>query len=128
MLQNTRTQTYNVSSPSMKPTQIQHQIHLRNKKHKFRNTKVQAQEYKPKFKHKHKIRSTRAQIQEHKPIFQHKHKIRNTSTYPKNSKSKPKSKSRHKHKYNRISTSFKMFIISSIFLLAKLERTKKRRS
>ena len=89
MLQNTRTQTYKVSSPSMKPTQIQHQIHLRNTKHKFRNTKVQAQEYKPKFKHKHKIRNTRAQIQEHKPIFQHKHKIKNTSTYPKNSNQNP---------------------------------------
>ena len=123
MLKNTRTQTYKISSPSTKPTQSNTKcIHETNS-----NTRVQAQEHKPRFKHKHKIRNTRAQIQEHKPRFQHKHKIRNMSTDPKNSISKPKSKSRHKHKHNRISTSFKMFIISSIFLLAKQERRKKRR-
>ena len=99
----------------MKPTQIH-----------SRNTKPQAQEHQPRFKHKHKIINTRAQIQEYKPRFQHKHKVKNTSIDPKNLKSKPKSKSRHKYKHNRISTSFKMFIISSIFFLAKQERTKER--
>ena len=99
----------------MKPTQIH-----------SRNTKPQAQEHKPRFKHKHKIINTRAQIQEYKPRFQHKHKVKNTSIDPKNLKSKPKSKSRHKYKHNRISTSFKMIIISSIFFLAKQERTKER--
>ena len=65
MLQNTRSQTHKISSPSMKPTQIQHQIHSRN-------TKAQAQEHKPRLKHKHRIKNSIAQIQEHKHRFQHK--------------------------------------------------------
>ena len=110
MLQNTITQTHEFpliqqNQPKSNTKSIQG-----TQKHKLKNIKEQAQEHL--FKHKHNISKTIAQIQAQIQKIQYQNSNPNQDIDT---------------NIARISTSFKIFRISSIFLLTKHKITKKKK-